>query len=614
MKTLRLINYKCFEDSGDIPFHPITIFVGENDSGKSSTLQALNLLLNNTLISPDDFHSINNQPSNCCEILATFAVNPSHSGLIPKDFVVNNELNVKKVFSLDEYGNVTVRIYIKKHVFENLKLNTINELKAPDLKEICAEFGLAYTRVDEAKDSVRQYVGTHFDELPKEIMWHEVKWGDISEYLPVFEYYDSSSYGNPVKVIENTLKSIYRSFFYDSDENGMELLKPEFNVKRAEITETMDKNIQEKLKEKIRSLNPKIIDLSGDYRIDFASGFQLTGMKTDFGQGPRDIDSIGEGSKKRFFLAITEWDKEIRSAESYRKVIRGYDEPDASLDYRAQKDIYYLLKDLAEDERANVQPVICTHSISMIDRAPAKIINHVICKNGNSHINYLRSEDDDDVREFIENVSEISGLSNSSLFFERCFLLVEGETESNALPIVYKKMTERMFSEDGVVLINLKGNGAWEQFLKLLSKNKSDATVLLLDSDTQRNSDSSVTKAKLRTIGFDEAFLEDNVIFVGENEFEDAFTNATICRCLNSYYPKPDGSLWEVNDIQSIRSTSKFSDELKDMVNRLYGSRGYGYLRKPEFGRKIAEITPVEELREISELNTMVNKIQTIVR
>lgn len=614
MKTLQLINYKCFADSGIIPFHKITIFVGENDSGKSTVFQALNLLLNNVSCSSTDFHSINSQSSSNCEIHATFAVNPCHSTQIPKDVVVNDELYIKKVFSPDISGKINVTIHMKKYIFKNEKLNTINELKAADLKEICGEFGLEYTRVEEVKDSIKQYIDTHFGDLSKEIGWQVVKWGDISEYLPSFEYYDGTSYGNPVKVIENTLISIYRSFFYDSDENGIESLKPEFKIKMNEIINIMDNNIKEKLKEKIRLLNPKIIDLSGDYRIEFSSGFQLVGINTDFGQGPRDIESIGEGSKKRFFLAITEWDKEIRTAESYKRVIRGYDEPDASLDYRAQKDIYYLLKELAEDERTNVQPVICTHSLSMIDRAQPKIINHVISENGMSHVQYLLDEGDNEIRDFIESVSGISGLSNSSLFFERCFLLVEGDTEPNALPIIYKKMTGRFLSEDGVVLVNLKGNGSWEQFLKLLNRNKSNATLLLLDSDTQRNSGSKVTKTKLSGIGFNEKFLDENVFFIGANEFEDIFSDTTICNCLNRHYPKSDESLWVDGDIKAVRSESKFSDAIKKLVNEERSKRGSGFLYKPEFGKKLAEMTDLEELNQIITLKLMIEKIDEIIK
>lgn len=50
--NLRLINFKCFADSGDIPLAPLTLIFGRNNIGKSSILQSL-LLLRQTLDSPE---------------------------------------------------------------------------------------------------------------------------------------------------------------------------------------------------------------------------------------------------------------------------------------------------------------------------------------------------------------------------------------------------------------------------------------------------------------------------------------------------------------------------------------------------------------------------------
>ena len=44
METLRLKNYRCFDDTGDIKIKPITILVGANSSGKSSFLKFFPLL------------------------------------------------------------------------------------------------------------------------------------------------------------------------------------------------------------------------------------------------------------------------------------------------------------------------------------------------------------------------------------------------------------------------------------------------------------------------------------------------------------------------------------------------------------------------------------------
>ena len=44
MNNLRLQNYRCFEDTGDIDIRPITLFIGANSSGKSSVLKFFPLL------------------------------------------------------------------------------------------------------------------------------------------------------------------------------------------------------------------------------------------------------------------------------------------------------------------------------------------------------------------------------------------------------------------------------------------------------------------------------------------------------------------------------------------------------------------------------------------
>ena len=53
LKTLRLQNFKSFEDTGEIVLKPITVLAGPNSAGKSSILQSL-LLLNQTLDAPPE--------------------------------------------------------------------------------------------------------------------------------------------------------------------------------------------------------------------------------------------------------------------------------------------------------------------------------------------------------------------------------------------------------------------------------------------------------------------------------------------------------------------------------------------------------------------------------
>jgi hypothetical protein len=169
--------------------------------------------------------------------------------------------------------------------------------------------------------------------------------------------------------------------------------------------------------------------------------------------------------------------------------------------------------------------------------------------------------------------------------------------------------------EDGVVLINLEGNSSWDKILRLFNRNKSKATIMFLDNDT--NTDSSVkriTKQSLEQIGIGEDFL-DNIIYVGEKEFEDAFSNEIICRCLNEHWPKTNNEKWTEEQIERLRDDDKFSESLKGMIGRYKTESGAAidYFKKPEFGKYIADTVSKEEISEIDDLIDLFEKINKIV-
>ena len=49
LKELIIKGLQCYNDSGKIPFHNLTVFIGENDAGKSTVFDALDFLLNNKM-------------------------------------------------------------------------------------------------------------------------------------------------------------------------------------------------------------------------------------------------------------------------------------------------------------------------------------------------------------------------------------------------------------------------------------------------------------------------------------------------------------------------------------------------------------------------------------
>lgn len=592
---------KCYEDSGEIPFHNLTVFIGENDAGKSTIFDALEYFLDNKQPLNNDFRDEINE----IEITCIFNVVEEIEDLT--DYILNDCLTIKKTFFKDRVPIIE----LLGEAFVDDDLNMFQDMNATDLKILLIRLELeSKSNQDLRKESIRQYILTN--DLEKEEKYVEIKWNRLVNHIPIFQRYSSSDYGNPTSSIRKTLELVYRQSFYDIDENGNELLKTNFDTLQTEIEENLNNQLETQLLTHIKKYKPEIASISGNYNIDFTKGLTFSGLNIDDGSGRnKTLEQMGDGSKKKVFLSILEWDAEINMAHTSNKnIIRAYDEPDAHLHYHAQREMFYIIRDLAEVENSNIQSIICTHALTMIDRAPAKCINHVIKTNDKSRINFLTADNDNDIAEFLNQISEVSGFTNSNIFYEKCFLLVEGEGEENALPIMYKKCTDRSLIEDGVILINLQTNGQWSNALKFLNKNKKESTVLFLDSDTQYpTSNSRVTKEKLEAIGFTPNFLSTNCLFIGTKEFEDVFTDTQYMELCNNKFPKEDGALWCENDFLNLRSQPKFSEAIRVLLCREC-RRTIG---KPEISLEISKALSRDEISAILMIKNLFTKINTII-
>jgi hypothetical protein len=257
--------------------------------------------------------------------------------------------------------------------------------------------------------------------------------------------------------------------------------------------------------------------------------------------------------------------------------------------------MYKAIKSIVESD-SNNQIVVCTHSLFMIDNMPIKTIK-LLKRNADSttSIEFLQDGGEIETTQFMTSVCKEMGLSNSHIFFEKAFILVEGPTEVNFLPLAYNKIYGSLFTEDGISLINLEGNGAATNFLKLLMKNKRDLICLFLDSDTTDFRKKELYKAYNSTTAdcdkgeyeeWVDDFFNQKLMLVGDKEFEDSFSDDFLASVLNKHRPKVNSSFWAVEDITKLRNDGKFSDAiLKEVALNCNGN----YINKPLLGKYLAE-------------------------
>lgn len=246
-----------------------------------------------------------------------------------------------------------------------------------------------------------------------------------------------------------------------------------------------------------------------------------------------DLEAEGEGRKRRLALAIHGANLELLEAESATSpAILAYDEPDTHLDYASQRELFGILERQARLD--HVQVVVATHSLNFIDRVPLDAIVHLqLDGNLRTQVEFLEANRYREQIRFLESVGRGLGLRNSVLLDERCFLIVEGETEEAAIPDLFRLVTAESLIGAGIVLINTRGFAPIRQVMAFLHKEWGRELVVLADNDKR-----SEILAWAERAGLEEGR---HVFFIGTKEFEDAFGDDTWLSVLSRHFPPRDG-------------------------------------------------------------------------
>ncbi|MHB8871215.1 MAG: AAA family ATPase [Candidatus Doudnabacteria bacterium] len=268
--------------------------------------------------------------------------------------------------------------------------------------------------------------------------------------------------------------------------------------------------------EAIVGVNKKFEELMGDLKDELPTSIKKISSSVFFNvnqkitdikltkenvDGEVHIDNQGDGIKRQIWFALLKWRSKLpTSAIKRNKYIWCFDEPETHLYPSAQRQLFSTFRDMCEKE---FQVLLSTHSTVFIDRTRINNINKVILNNGYSVINKTDSIDD---------IFDCLGLQNSDFLFFDKFLAVEGPTEYELIPKLYKLKFGKTLIEDGIQLINLKGKSQCKNHKQILEdilskfQKTDDKIYYLFDADTEIASGT-------------------NVCAVGINDIEDSIPN-----------------------------------------------------------------------------------------
>lgn len=580
-------------------FGRITVLIGENDAGKSSVLDLLEMLLGGRRPDDKDFFCWEeceegiaekaHKQTDCIEAIAEFSLEETDAPDLP--IAYGKLVRIRKVWKPQ-----STETYYWGAKLQDAKLaQDFSKLKKPELEELihqCDESALDGLKNNEARIA---WLVEYAAAAPRSEGWMLAPVRSLN-LLPRFERYRAIDYSSPDNMVMKTLRQVFEQVIYQPAPDGGD--GKVLDKRLSEVKSDAEKKIRQKVAELlgfVKTYAPRITNISYDPVIDFAGGLKSGEFQIDDGRGLHYLSRIGDGTKRRIFMATLDWDRQVSVEQAQEGaplpfIIRGYDEPDTNLHYEAQRQMYQAISDIAETPNSHIQAVLCTHSLTMIDRAPAKSINLLQLRDGCTVVDRLQTDDDPDVEQFLTEMARELGITNTIMFYERCFILVEGETEENALPLLYRNLHGRSMLEDGIRLINTKSNGAVKEFLRLLSRNRQNATIIFVDADTGQNNagkEAKLTIDVLKQAGFSDQFITERLRFVGAREFEDAFGDDTLAVALQSGYPRKEEP-WQPAHIAEIRKNAdkKFSDELGRIVFQQAKEDAPNW-GKPEFGKHL---------------------------
>ncbi len=223
----------------------------------------------------------------------------------------------------------------------------------------------------------------------------------------------------------------------------------------------------------------------------------------------------------------------------------------------------------------HVQVLAATHSMSFLDRVPLQALLHLrLGDDLHTEVRMLSGEAHEEELAFLDDLCEGLGLRNSRLLDGRCFLVVEGETEEAAIPVLLRIATGQSLSAAGITLFNTRGSAAVRRMVEVIARDWGRRVVLLVDSDTRKSQGGRIDDRWLDSLGLAEGA---GAYFVGEMEFEDAFGDDVWLRALLADQPVPEASAegdWTIRDMQMLRTIAdKYSDRMCEMVRKRRRSR-----------------------------------------
>ena len=516
LKTIEITNFRGI-DHVEINFENFTTIIGSNNIGKSTILNAINLVLDNKKPKIDDFP--NREPSDkSMEIICTFDELEEWEKNKSSILLHEDKLFVKmSAIWKDIHSDINYEysVYCTEYSYPWSKFSSHTQMKSDSVCKGVFE-ALGVTKATEFKERLEEIISyveeAHPDLINSETDWHVKKWANsLQQAVPHVMYVPASF------KIEDDLKSTNNSPFsflfsnslfpiikkddtYNTFINNSSLLKEKLKSKDENKIDELDlvlSNISKSLNE-ILDFESKVNLSMGD--IDIEPIFKKAATLLIENEIETSLNYQGSGVQRALAFAILEANANSASQvkDGKRTVIVLYEEPELYIHPHLMRRLRDTLR-IRSNESA--WQVICTtHSPFVINIADNPASLKILKRNDNKKriVNEISSDVLGDTdREKLRGALDFNP-SLCEAFFSKRVVVVEGDTEIAVFSMVSElseKLNINLTIDKDTTVISAGGKWTIPSIIKVLNGLGIDYRVIH-DTDRKGLTDAELAEKK----------------------------------------------------------------------------------------------------------------------
>lgn len=270
IKKLKLKNFRSYKDEVTVEFDDLTAFVGKNDIGKSTILEALDIFFNEgrgvIKLDEEDLNKIAKKAGENEIIISVIfeelpekiIIDSTNETSLESEFLLNSnkQLEITKKYSKTS----TAKVFINANHPNNLNCNDLLQKTNPKLKDLVKNNNIVCN--DQTKNAtLRKAIWNHFN---SDLQLSEIEidvtkgddtksiWNKLQNYLPLYSLFQSdrkNSDGD--NEVQDPLKEAVKQILNNDD------LKKKFDEIAVEVEKKL-KEVSKRTLEKLKEMNPDV--------------------------------------------------------------------------------------------------------------------------------------------------------------------------------------------------------------------------------------------------------------------------------------------------------------------------------------------------------------------